>query len=301
MGRIGSVQGRPLALLGLAAALGACSSAPIKILGWSDIAARPLPPPATQVYYGPAPEQFGELRVPPGPGPFPVVMVIHGGCWLAEYDYRHITHLAASLTREGIATWTVEYRRVGSPGGGWPGTFKDIAFAADKLYALAKDYPLDLSRAITLGHSAGGQLALWAASRPGQSPGIDLYKADPLPFRGVVALAPITDLAAYSKQANCGSSVVPLMGGTREQYADRYGHVSPDERQPLRLPQRLIAGEADTIVPLPMLERYIEAAEYLQDDATLEVVKGAGHFDLITEDGAGWPALRAAVRELVGT
>lgn len=282
------------------AGLAACAAAPVKTVSWNDIASRPLPPPATRIYYGADPQEFGELRLPQGAGPFPVAMVIHGGCWLADYDYKHITHLAAALTREGIATWTVEYRRVGNPGGGWPGTFKDIAVAADKLKALAAEYPLDLSRAITIGHSAGGQLALWAVSRQNQSPGIDLYRADPLPFRGAVGIAPITDLAAYARQPNCGASVVSLMGGTVQEFSDRYGHVSPAERLPMRVPVRMIAGQKDTIVPLPMLERHLEAAEYVQDDVKLEVVKGAGHFDLITEDGAGWPAVTAAVRELLG-
>lgn len=277
-----------------------CAREPVKQLRWADIAQRPSSIPTAKVHYGADPEQFGELRVPAGAGPHPVAMVIHGGCWLKDFDYRHATQLADALGSLGVATWTVEYRRVGTPGGGWPGTFRDIASASDKLYAIARDYPLDLSRAIAIGHSAGGQLALWTASRAGQSPGIDLYKADPLPFRGVVALAPITDIAAYAKQANCGSSVVPLMGGPAEQYSDRYGHVSPIAKLPLRLPQRLIAGELDTIVPLTMIEAYMETAEYVQDDAELTVVDGAGHFDLITADGAGWPAVEKAVRELLG-
>lgn len=289
---------RPLILV-LALLAAGCAREPVKQLRWSDIAQRPVSPATAKVYYGADPNQFGELRLPAGPGPHPVAMVIHGGCWLKDFDYRHATQLADALGALGVATWTVEYRRVGTPGGGWPGTFRDIAFASDKLQALASDYPLDLSRAIAIGHSAGGQLALWTTSRAGQSPGMDLYKADPMPFRGVVALAPITDLAAYARQPNCGASVVPLMGGPAERYSDRYGHVSPIARLPLRVPQRLIAAELDTIVPLALIEAYMETAEYVQDDAELTVVDGAGHFDLITADGAGWPAVERAVRELL--
>ena len=286
------------ALAAMLLALAGCATpAPVKQLAWGEIAARPVPPVAAKVFYGREPLQYGELRLPAGEGPFPVAMLVHGGCWLADYDLKYMGHLAGALQKMGVATWNVEYRRVGN-GGGWPATFRDVAAAADKLGVLAKDYPLDLKRALVLGHSAGGQLALWLASRA-QSPGFDLYKADPLPFAGVVGLAPIVNLASYSLQENCGSSVVPLMGGTPQERPERYGYVSPIERLPLRVPQRLVVAEHDPIVPLLPVEMYAQLAEQRLDDVELDVVEGAGHFDLITEDGAGWPLVRAAVEDLL--
>ncbi|HUR42048.1 MAG TPA: alpha/beta hydrolase, partial [Verrucomicrobiae bacterium] len=160
------IDARSIALA-IAAVLTSCSaSPPVKQLGWGEIAARPIAPASIKTFYGRDPQQFGELRLPEGAGPFPVVMLLHGGCWLAEYDYKYMGHLAEAFKRMGVATWNVEYRRIGN-GGGWPATFRDAAAAADKLAALGKEYPLDLSRAITLGHSAGGQLALWVAGRAG--------------------------------------------------------------------------------------------------------------------------------------
>lgn len=291
---------RPIAAVAatLLALAGCAKPAPVRQLAWGEIAARPVPPVTAKAFYGREPLQFGELRLPAGEGPFPVAMLVHGGCWLAEYDLKYMGHIAGALQAMGIATWNVEYRRVGN-GGGWPATFRDVAAAADKLAGLAKDYPLDLKRAIVLGHSAGGQIALWLASRPNQSPGFDLYKADPQPFAGAIGLAPIVNLASYSKQEHCGASVVPLMGGTPEEWPERYGHVSPIERLPLRVAQRLIVAEQDPIVPVVPVEVYAKIAEQRLDDIELEVVEGAGHFDLLTEDGAGWPAVRAAVLELL--
>src|SRR5439155_8576098 len=138
--------------------------------------------------------QFGELRLPKGRGPFPVAIVIHGGCWRSDYDLKHVGPLAGALTERGIATWTIEYRRIGDPGGGWPGTFEDVAQAADHLRALARRYPLDLHHVVAIGHSAGGHLALWLAARPGLPPDAALASADPLPISGVVGLAAISDL-----------------------------------------------------------------------------------------------------------
>ena len=115
--------------------------------------------------YGEDPLQFGELYLPAGDGPFPVVVLIHGGCWLAEFDQAHLRSLAVAARDSGFAVWNVEYRRVGNPGGGWPGTFLDVAAGTDYLRELARQHPLDLEQVVPVGHSAGGHLALWLAMR----------------------------------------------------------------------------------------------------------------------------------------
>ena len=125
--------------------------------------------PGMKIAYGSDPLQFGELHVPAGEGPFPVVIFIHGGCWLAEYDITTTRPLAGALRDQGIAVWNLEYRRVGNPGGNYPGLLLDIGSGTDHLKQLASDYPLDLSRVIVMGHSAGGHLALWTGARRGNS------------------------------------------------------------------------------------------------------------------------------------
>ncbi len=183
------------------------------IMAASDAMALPRPEPDHRLPYGDDPLQFGELRLPDGNGPHPVVVVIHGGCWLAEYDLSYISSLAAALTDAGVATWSVEYRRVGDEGGGWPGTFQDVAESADFLLEIASDHDLDLDRVAAVGHSAGGHLALWLAGRKWLDAEDPLRGDDLLALNGVVSLAGITDLASYASASGCGSAVPGLLEG----------------------------------------------------------------------------------------
>lgn len=268
---------------------------------WSEVEARakaPDLPAGERIAYGQAPQQFGELRLPSGrragKGPFPVVVVIHGGCWRAEYDLGHVRPVAVALTAAGFATWTIEYRRLGDKGGGWPGTLDDVGRSIDSLREMARTKPLDLSRLVTLGHSAGGHLALWAASaRPGD-----------LPVRGVVALAAISDLARYGEGAkDCNAAARELVGKGAvepEELAARLAASSPIERLPLGVPVRLVHGTDDPIVPFELSERYAAAARAKDDDARVIALTGAGHFDVIAPWGTGWKEIEAAVREMAG-
>jgi len=187
----------------------------------------PNPAPTARIAYADGPLQFADLRVPEGPGPHPVMILIHGGCWLSDYDITHIGKLADGFARNGIATWTVEYRRVGDAGGGWPGTYHDIARAADYLPEIASQYALDLSRVIAAGHSAGGHLALWLAARNQFENGMTFAPAvPPVPLKGVLALAPAADLAYLHQQDVCGSVIDKLMGGSPADHPERYALAS---------------------------------------------------------------------------
>lgn len=211
-------------------------------LTFEEITRVPAPAGARRFSYGSDPSQFGELRLPPGKGPYPVVVVIHGGCWYSQYDLSHLENFNFSLTKLGVATWSLEYRRIGNPGGGWPGTFADVARGTDYLRVLARSHPLDLKRVIVIGHSAGGQLALWLAARhrlPKDSP---LYANNPLRFQGIVSLAGITDMRRY--RPNCGDAVIKLLGGSAAEVPDRYKQTSPIELLPLKVEQRLITRHA---------------------------------------------------------
>ena len=221
------------------------------VLTYEDILALPAPPPGSRLSYGPYPLHFGELRWPEGPGPHAVIVVIHGGCWRAENDGAHIAPLSAVLTSLGYATWTVEYRRVGDDGGGWPGTFLDVGKGVDFLRTIAEQHPLDLSKVVLLGHSAGGHLAMWCAARHRLPATSELFTPDPLPVRGVVSLAGISDLRAYSAGTGyCNESAVALMGGTPEEQPDRYDQASPLELLPSGVHQRILHGSLDAIVPV---------------------------------------------------
>ena len=271
-----------------------------KMLTTAEALALPQPAADHRLAYGPGPLQFGELRLPAGAGPFPVAVVLHGGCWLAAYDLGYVAGLAGELAKEGIATWSVEYRRVGDEGGGWPGTFLDVAAGADHLRALAERFPLDLGRVVAVGHSAGGHLALWLGGRHRLPAESALAAGEPLALRGVVGLAPIADLAAYASDEGCGAAIPDLLGGAPAAVPERLRLASPIELLPLGIPQRLLVGSSDPIVPPAHVRAYAEAARKAGDDVTLLELPAAGHFEAVVPGTSAWPAVRAAVRGLLG-
>jgi acetyl esterase/lipase len=267
---------------------------------WAQLQALPLPPAGERITYGTAPQHFGELRVPKGKGPFPVVMLIHGGCWLADFDYRYITRLSAALTAEGYATWTPEFRRIGDSSGGWPNTLLDVGAATDHLRALAPKYHLDLHHVIALGHSSGGHLALWLAARhklPQDSP---LFSAKPIALAGVIGLAAITDLTSYriGPPDSCHASVDQLLEGTPETQPQRYAQTSPLALLPLGVPQQFIDGSADRIVDPESVRAYVIAATKAGDHAELAMIAGDGHFDVVVAEREAWTQILVALKQL---
>jgi acetyl esterase/lipase len=279
----------------------ACAPQQKQRVTFQDIEKLPAPAADSRIAYGDEASQFGELRLPRDVSSqkqrLPVVVVIHGGCWYAEYDLRHLSNFSDALTRAGAATWTLEYRRIGEAGGGWPGTFQDAARGLDHLRVLAATHPLDLERVVVVGHSAGGQLALWLAAR-GQLPKESLlYTPDPLRVRGVVSLAGITDLQAFGR--GCNDAAVKLVGGTAREAAERYAQVSPVKLLPLGVPQHLIHGALDSIVPVKLAHDYEAAAKARGDTVTLTTLERAGHFDLISTRSDAWPTVERAVRSML--
>jgi len=249
--------------------------------------------------YGAAPEQFGDLYLPSGAGPFPLLVLIHGGCWLHAYNLDHLGPLAAAIARAGIAVWSVEYRRVGGSGGGWPGTFLDIASGADHVFELASHYALNLERVAVAGHSAGGQLALWlAASHKGEASEL-LAAPLRLKIRGVVSLAGLADLEKATTLGACGSVAGRLLGGLPHERRERYALTSPAELLPLGVRQVLLSGALDEIVPAAYVSAYAEAARRAGDEVHLKLLADCGHYELVTPGSSAWPAVLAAVKELL--
>jgi acetyl esterase/lipase len=228
-----------------------------------------------------------------------VAVIVHGGCWQSEFDIEHIRPVSAALANAGIATWTLEFRRVGDGGGGWPGTFTDVAQGADYLRTLADRFPLDLKRVVLVGHSSGGHLALWLAARHHLQRESPLYSADPLRVRGVVSLAGITDLRSYASPGGCGASVEFLVGGMPRKVPERYAQANPIEMLPLGVPVRLLHGSLDRIVPVEQSQRFADAARAQGDDARVDLIDGAGHFDLIAPFSPVWARIEAAVVSLL--
>jgi acetyl esterase/lipase len=269
------------------------------LMSAADVVALPRPVADFRLFYGEDPWQFGELRVPEGEGPFPVVVVIHGGCWLAEYDLGYVSAFADALTETGLATWSIEYRRVGNAGGGWPGTFRDVAEAVDHLREIACDHGLDLSRVAVIGHSAGGHLALWLGAR-GSLDAEDPFRGhDPVVVNGVVALAAISDLAAYAAPDGCGSAVPGLLGGAPSDVPDRLRRASPIEMLPFSVKLTLVTGEFDPIVPASQAEVFSEAAREKGDLVETIEIAGVGHFELIDPSHPVFGVIREAVRKAV--
>ena len=265
----------------------------------SDALALPQPEAQYRVAYGSEPQQFGELRLPEGAGPHPVAIVIHGGCWLADYDLGYVSSLAAALAADGIATWSIEYRRVGDDGGGWPGTFDDVAAAADHLREIAADHALDLERVVAVGHSAGGHLALWLGARRGLSRNDGFRREGPLVLSGVVSLAGIPDLAAFASSEGCGAAVPGLLGGQPTDHPERLGRVSPIEMVPLGIPQIQVIGGLDPIVPRAQADDYATAAGDAGDRVGVKEIPSAGHFELVDPSCDAWSAVRSSVLEVL--
>jgi len=263
-----------------------------------DILTLPAPAADERIAYGADPAQFGDLRLPAGPGPHPVVVAVHGGFWRARYDLTHLGHLCAALTARGFATWSLEYRRLGQPGGGWPGTFADVARGLDALAALAASRPLDLGRCVVLGHSAGGQLALWLAARPRIPPDSPLHAPAPLVPRGVIALAAVADLRRGSALRLSSGVVDELLGGPPEAFPERYAAASPLELLPLGVPQVLIHGTDDANVPYELSAGYAARARVLGDAVELVTLGAMAHFEPIDPRSAAWPSVLDAVRAL---
>ncbi|MDF1594608.1 MAG: type II 3-dehydroquinate dehydratase [Acidimicrobiia bacterium] len=243
--------------------------------------------PPRALEYATGDSHVGDLRLPDGEGPHPVAVLIHGGFWRHHWTRDTLDALAVDLAARGFATWNIEYRRVGM-GGGYPATLQDVAAAIDHLDELAAEYHLDLQRVVVLGHSAGGQLALWAANRhrlkeddPGAGPRV-------LP-EAAVSLAGVTDLEA-AETTNLGDGAVDGFLGKAPR-DEAYRVASPLHSLPADRPHLIVHGTKDDRVPISFAHSYVEAARRPGTKVELIEINGADHFDPIAPTGPAWAAV----------
>jgi acetyl esterase/lipase len=239
-----------------------------------DILTLPPPPADARISYGAANQQFGDLRLPKGNGPHPVVVNIHGGFWRNKYDLTHAGHLCAALTANGLATWNLEYRRVGDEGGGWPGTFRDIVDGYRFLGQMAEKYALDKKRVLIMGHSAGGHLALCLAGHEAS-------------IRRAISLAGVIDLRRAWDLHLSNNAVAEFLGGPPEQVAEHYQEADP-MRLDIRAEQWVVHGAVDDIVPPDFSRMYYEQKKKRAESVHLVAIEKAGHFEMIDPRSAAW-------------
>jgi acetyl esterase/lipase len=271
-----------------------------------DVLSRKPLPADHRLPYGAGPLHFGDLWLPASLKPgarAPLVVFFHGGWWQAEYDLGYASFLCDALRREGMAVWSVEYRRVGDAGGGWPGTFQDAAAGFDFARTLAAQYPVDMERVVVAGHSAGGHLALWIAGRHHIPEGSPVFEPRPtiavhsaVSLAGAVDLRLTCDLAGYFTFAHDKGMVVSLMGGLPEQVPDRYRAGNPGDLLPFNVAQMLVQGSDDDQIPAALPQRWADNARRAGDTAMVQMVRGADHFDVVDPSSKAWPAVLAAFR-----
>ena len=237
--------------------------------------------PPTRHRYGKHPRQVADLHRPAGRGPFPVVVVLHGGYWQPPYTKLIMRPLCVDLVRRGYAALNVEYRRLGREGGGWPQTFDDVAAAIDHLADEGmRGAGLDLARVSLLGHSAGGQLALWAAGRP-ELPADAPGAAPRVAAMRVLAMAPVCDLESAGRPARV------LLGGAPAEVPERWRQADPMRRIPLNVPVGLVHARSDETVSVQRSRTYVAAARAAGADVSLTETAG-GHRDPINPSTAAW-------------
>jgi acetyl esterase/lipase len=245
-----------------------------------EILDRPARPADRTVVYGPLPEHVADVWLPELPASLPLVVIVHGGFWKAAYDRSHVAPAAEALAAAGYPVATPEYRRVGA-GGGWPGTFEDVAAAVAALPTLLSDVTT-VAGAVLIGHSAGGQLVLWAG-RTGSG------------VRGVVALAPVADMSRAYEMSLGSGAVAAVLGGGPQDVPDRYTEVDPAANLPLGVPTAIVHGRLDRVVPYAIGADFARESAAGGDTTMLIDIPDAGHFELIDPLTPAWHRVLAGL------
>jgi len=279
-----------------AAALLLATAQALASASYQELLARPRPTPDAHIAYGKDALQYGDLYLPGTDGAHAVVVLIHGGCWLGELPGPELmAPMVEPLRAKGFAVWNIEYRRLGQAGGGYPGTFLDAGAAVDELRAIAQRYRLDLGHVVVVGHSAGGHLAAWVAARKRIAATSPLHVADPLGVRGVVSLSGILDLEAYRAKGPGACGGPATIDGLVGKHADPYADTSPSALLPAGVPEAILSGGSDGIVPPAFAHDYARRARQAGAAISDIEIPAAGHFDMIDPKAPAWGPIEAAI------
>jgi len=277
--------------------------APAPLLTWPEFLGRSRPAPDHVVRYGDHERQVVDLYLPKGGGPHPVVVMIHGGCWSAPWDRTLMNHAADDLRRRGIAVWNIDYRVVEN-GNGYPHVFDDNWAAIHALTIQGREHGLDPNRVVAVGHSAGGHLALWYGARRARwMPPANVRMIPPPELRAVVSLGGLPDLelAEMPPGSGCGTEVVgQLIGRGRPGRADPFADTSVPRMGALGIPQVLINGLNDRIIPNHFAEDYAGKMRAKGDEVRVRMIPNTGHIELIAPESAAWKAAVEEIRRGLG-
>lgn len=284
----------------LAAAATGAVAAPMTL---DDYLALSGPAPTAHIAYGKAPSQFAELFRPDGPGPFPVLVLVHGGCWTAKFaGIAQMRNVAGALAAQGIAVWNVEYRRVDEDGGGYPGMYLDMNAALDRLQAEAGHYQIDTTRIVAMGHSAGGQLVQWLAGRSRLPKSSPLYREHFLHIGHIISLGGLADLRNKKDliRSSCERDVADLTGPASAARPDVYADTNAADLMPNGNSTVLITGALDTISPPSVARDYAALASQAGDRVETLLLPHASHYDEVAASSPAWQLILPVIRRALG-
>ena len=257
----------------------------------------PVVAPDFTYKYGEDPNQFGELYLPsPSDTAYPVIILVHGGCYRAQYDLKPLGGLCKALVAEGFAVWNIEYRRAGN-GGDYPNMFLDVAQSADYLRQIAETHHLNLDKVMTVGHSAGGHIALWLAGRHKIPTSSDLYIENPLPIKNVIVLAGMVDAVHAIEHGICEGGLAIVMGGEPDTAPANYQVADPRALIPIGIPQTHIIGDQDDEM-MENFKSYLEVAKQNGEPVKLIVPPDAGHFEIVALSSKAWQTVRDTIIDM---
>ncbi|MBI1186667.1 MAG: alpha/beta hydrolase fold domain-containing protein [Alphaproteobacteria bacterium] len=270
------------------------------LMTWPDLLGRDRPQADHRVAYGALPQQIVDVWLPAGPGPHPTVLMVHGGCWTkAIADLSIMNYIAADLRAHGVAVWNIEYRGVDEDGGGYPGTFADVAAAADALRDNAARFALDIEPLVAHGHSAGGHLASWLAARARLPDASPLPSTDPIAIARVVNVGGLADLDAAKAlgDQSCGAEVIDSLGAAG---ADPFADISLTRLLPTGAGHDVVNTAHDRIAPPWFGAQYTDKLIAAGDAARFHLIPDAAHVELIAPDTPAWAAQRAIILDALG-